>query len=144
MKISKPSTSFGRASLGVYCFQIFFALLITVMPSMTEKAYAAVPSPMYLLKFNYDFYDYSRNERHGVPGATATIITDPTRGKVLNLNGTANTSVVTIQNTLPASYTKAAWVKFGTTNNGSYSILSNGTTPSSSPDFFWVSTGTYG
>ncbi len=96
---------------------------------MPAKVYAAVPTPMYLFPFNGDFIDHSGNDKPVVVGTGASIVTDPVRGKVLNLIGGTNISYISVTNSLPPSYTKSAWVKLGVANyTQNYGILSNGTT----------------
>lgn len=58
--------------------------------------------------------------------------------------GVANTSHVTVTNTLTGSFTKAAWVKLGINPGNSYNIISNGTVQTSNSDFFWVTNNVVG
>ncbi len=117
-----------------------YALLSLFVPGMPDKVYAAVPTPSYLITFNGDFLDHSSNDKDTLPGATATIINDAERGKVLQLRGavTGSGAQVRVINTLPSSYTKAAWVKFQASAGGLYSILSDGGTATLNSDTFTV------
>lgn len=56
MKPKSPRIFSGWTTLAIFCFQVFFAIGITIMPA---KVYAAVPSPQFLLTFNGDFTDRS-------------------------------------------------------------------------------------
>jgi hypothetical protein len=69
---------------------------------------ATVPAPLWYIPFANDNHDASGNGHTG-NNQNGTFVQDPVRGFVLSLNGT--NACVTVNAPLPASFTKAAWVK---------------------------------
>ncbi len=92
MNLNRKSKSMfsRRTTLGIFCFQVFFALIITIAPG---KVYAAIPAPSYFLPFNGDFTDRGGNNKTTTAGTGALIFNDSVRGKVLWLTGYADAFV---------------------------------------------------
>ncbi len=93
----------------------------------------SVTAPIFYLPFEGDYIDGTGNSNDGTNFGT-TIVTDGTRGQVAEFT---NTDYISVNTTLPTSFTKSAWVFVPNGTSIDYRcIICNGY--GSNPQIFWA------
>ncbi len=108
-----------------YYKRIILSITLLFFFGFCSSVSAAVPQPLFLIQFEDNVRDQSGNNIV-TTNASITTFNDGQRGKVGNFSGT-NGTYVSMNVSLPTSFTKSAWVftPTGTTLNQRH-IISNG------------------